>query len=87
MAQATEGERAEAVRQKYLPLFERQPGYLAAWVGFIRNADESLTDQIAIKVGVEEVIDQSTLPEADRIPDCLDGIPVEIIELVQGYPA
>ena len=45
-----------------------------------------------INVLVTEKVDQSTLPLADRIPVCLEGIPVKLTEepntseLIPGFP-
>ena len=39
-----------------------------------------ILDTWGITVNVLEKTDQSTLPPEDRIPTCLEGIPVQIIE-------
>ena len=41
---------------------------------------ELIRGTAGIKVYVTEKTDQSTLPPEDRIPDCLEGIPVQILE-------
>ena len=70
------------VKRKYEPLFERQPHYVSSSFGVAVNEDtgERDWDRTAIRVKVTKKVDQSTLPEEDRIPACLDGVPVQISE-------
>ena len=67
------------VRDKYQPLFRRQPNYVGsgAPTDIDRNGNEVLG--ITVRVNADPV-DQDTLPPEDRIPDCLEGVPVQIIE-------
>ena len=73
------------LHDKYRPLFRRQPNYIGSATGLLRDeeADDWL-DRIGLKVYVTKKVDQSTLPEADRIPACLEGVPVQI--LVEEIP-
>ena len=70
------------IMRKYESLFERQPNYESSAFGFLTNEDtgELDWDRVGIEVLVTKKVDQSTLPEADRIPDCLEGVPVQILE-------
>ena len=74
--------RAIEVRNKYRPLFKRQPNYMGSKWGTFVNEDTGRPDynRKGIIVKVSEKMDQSTLPEADRIPACLDGVPVQLQE-------
>ncbi len=71
-------ERRTEVRDKYLPLLERYPNYSGSGVGLLRDENGELTEVRGIKVYVYEEVDPDTLPPEDRIPDCLEGIPVQI---------
>ena len=73
-------ERINAVREKYKALIERQPTRWGTGTGLLRDAEGRLTEGLGITIHVEKKVDQSTLPPKDRMPDCLDGIPVQIIE-------
>ncbi len=70
----------QEVRDKYSDLFRRQPNY--RWhTGPVRlweeNGDMSETVGIVVEVDKKKV-DQNTLPPEDRIPDCLEGVPIQI---------
>ena len=74
---------AFAVSFKYADLWRRQPN-LASGPGVGTIADGGRPGEpLSIEIGilVTEKVDQSTLPREDRIPDCLDGVPVSIDEL------
>ena len=68
------------VRDKYEPLFRRQPNVYSTGVGYFTDENGKLTEMWGIIVRVTEKVDQNTLPPEDRIPDCLEGIPVQIEE-------
>ena len=60
-------------------LFWRQPHVFAVGEGLFNNEDgEPDWDKWGIVVSVDKKVDRSTLPEADRIPDCLEGVPVQV---------
>ena len=67
-------EQALEVRNKNRPIIRRQPNYVGSGVYLIDVGDG--VEAMGIIVYVSEIVDQSTLPEADRIGDCLEGIPV-----------
>ena len=69
---------AKAIRHKYEPLFRRQPNFYAFGVGLLRDENDELTSEVGFKIYVTEKVDQSTLPLEDRIPGCLEGVPVQI---------
>ena len=90
-------EEAHAVLEKYRSKIERQPGQHGLSAGSIygfvtgkTHADG--TEAVGIVIEVDELVDQSTLPEEDRIGDCLDGVPVYFWEseghrMAMGSPA
>lgn len=46
--------------------------YRKRWWGWL--------DTSGISISVTRKVDQSTLPPEDRIPDCLEGIPVQVVK-------
>ena len=85
-------ERRHEVRLKYDALFWRQPNVYAVSEGFLRTGGGGWLETKGINVQVTVKVDQSTLPLADRIPVCLEGIPVKLTEepdrggLIPGFP-
>ena len=73
-------ERIHEVRLKYDDLFWRQPNVHGVGEGLLRNQNGDLTETWGIIISVTKKVDQSTLPAEDRIPDCLEGVPVQVIE-------
>ena len=71
------------VRLKYDPLFWRQPNVFGVGEGFLRDENGDRTETVGINIRVTKKVDQSTLPPEDRIPDCLEGVPVQIVEVRQ----
>lgn len=72
--------RAVEVSNELKPLFKRQPGFVGAETGFL--IDERTirsTKSWGILVFVKEKVDQDTLPLEDRIPEELDGVPIQIV--------
>ena len=73
-------ERRHEVRLKYDPLFWRQPNVFGVGEGFFGDGHGGSLETKGIVISVTRKVDQSTLPPEDRIPDCLEGIPVQVIE-------
>ena len=73
-------ERARAIRHKYEDLFWRQPNVHGVGIGILEDESGEGTEQVGFVITVTEKVDQNTLPPEDRIPDCLEGVPVQIIE-------
>ena len=73
-------ERILEVRNKYRPLIRRQPNYLGSGVGYLMDENGEPTETSGIVIGVTKKVDQGTLSPEDRIPDCLEGVPVQILE-------
>ena len=74
-------QRVSAVRLKYLDQLMSKPNVVGVAEGYFKDDDGNWIDTAGLIVLIDhrhEVVDQSTLPEADRIPDCLDGVPVLI---------
>lgn len=72
------------VRLKYDDLFSRQPNVHGVGEGFFRVGPGEWTETVGINVYVTKKVDQNTLPPEDRIPDCLEGVPVNIVEEEEG---
>ena len=72
-------ERRRQVRNKYDPLFWRQPNVHGVGLGRIRDEKGEVTNTWGISVFVAKRVDQRRLPPEDRLPDCLEGIPIQII--------
>ncbi len=68
------------VLYRHESLFWRQPNVYDVSTGFLRDGKGGWTDTWGITVWVTEKVDQSALPPEDRIPDCLEGIPVKVTE-------
>ncbi len=84
-------ERRREVRRKYEPLFWRHPNVYAVSLGRIQDENGNITNTWSITLRVTEKVDQATLSPEDRIPDCLEGIPIQILEeqpspLAMGLP-
>ena len=75
---------ARAIRHKYEDMFWRQPNVHAVGIGDIRDENGERTGIWGFVIHVSEKVDQSTLPPKDRIPDCLEGVPVHIREQPMG---
>ena len=75
-----ETERAKAIRHNYDDLFWRQPNVHAVGVGFLIDQEGRRTDQIGVLVSVTEIAPTDQVLPEDRLPDYLDGVPVQILE-------
>ena len=83
-------ERARAVRPKYNSLFWRQPNVWSVGIGLfvdengdfleVPDGEGGCKNVVGFRITVTEKVDQNTLPLEDRIPDMLEGVPVQIIE-------
>ena len=71
---------AAGVLYRHESLLWRQPNVYDVSTGFLRDGKGGWTDTWGITVWVTEKVDQSTLPVEDRIPDCLEDVPVQIVE-------
>ena len=74
------GERIHNVRLRYDDLFWRQPNVRGVSEGFITDENGSITEIWGILIDVTEKVDQNTLPPENRIPDCLEGVPVQMLD-------
>ena len=71
-------ERGIALKAQHRDLLWRQPNVWGVGVGFLQDAQGNRTGEVGIIVSVTERAAQDGLPVEDRIPESLDGIPVEI---------
>lgn len=72
--------KTKEVFDKYKSLFERQPNRPYIKRGFFQDENTGQwTDTWGIVIIVDEKVDQDMLPPGDRIPDSLEGVPVQII--------
>ena len=80
-------EQALEVRNRNRPLIKRQPNYTGSGVGAMHGGDPELREvwgeTIGIFVRTSEPIDHDSVPEEDRIGDCLEGVPVRF-EIASG---
>ena len=73
-----QGERARAIRPKYEAMFWRQPNVWSVGLGFGEDEDGELIKEVGFSISVTELVLQASLPAEDRLPECLEGIPVYI---------
>ena len=73
-------ERIHQVRLRHDDLFWRQPNIHGVGEGFFMSEDGEWLDIYGIVLSVSTLVDQNTLPEADRIPFSIEGIPIQIVE-------
>lgn len=67
------------VLEKYWHIFEEYP-YDGARIGFPERGSEPGYEIWGIEVLLAPPLDLSTLPPEDRLPDCLDDLPVKILQ-------
>ena len=67
------------VLKQYEDLFSRQPNFVAAVGSMFEDYEGEPIPIVGIKVYVTEKVNQRTLPPEDRIPDCIDGVPIQIL--------
>ncbi len=77
-------DRRRLIRHKYDPLFWRQPNVSGVGLGRIRDENGEVTNKWSITVRVTKKVHWSLVPPEDRLPDCLEGIPVQVLV---GQPA
>ena len=58
----------------------RRPNVYGVGEAVFLDENGEWTDTVGIEVMVTNKVDQSTLPPEDRIPDCLEGVPVQMLE-------
>ncbi|MXY44219.1 MAG: hypothetical protein F4Y50_09280 [Dehalococcoidia bacterium] len=78
-------ERARSIRHKYEDLFWRQPNVHGTSIGIIEDDNGAFTDRAGFVIRVTKKVDQGTLPPEDRIPDCLEEVPVQIREVPEAH--
>ena len=78
-AAAKETYRIRKILDKYDDLIFRQSTVHGWSIGKLRHKNSVLIDQMFIEIEVDDYVDQSTLPPEDRIPECLEGIPVHFV--------
>ena len=88
---------AQEILPKYEDLFWRQPNVWAVKhrlysVGENGDIPLEVPDGeggckriVGFIIRVTEKVDQSALPPEDRIPDTIEGVPVQIIEVPEGF--
>ena len=54
---------------------------MAGYTRYRANGHEGWLDTLGIELMVMKKVDQGTLPLEERMPDCLEGIPVHVIEM------
>lgn len=75
------GVHIQEVSTKYEPLFARQPNVQGfGGVGILRDGYGGRTEAFGINIDVIKKVDQRALPPGHRIPGCLEGVPIQIVE-------
>ena len=72
--------RIRAVKAKHERRLLRKRNVVGVGIGLRQRAGE-LTDEMVLTVMVSQKQSQSTLRPRDRIPDELDGVPVDVQEV------
>lgn len=72
--------RMRVVLDKYRALFEGYPNYEFAGIGHFRVSWHQVVETYGIVLVVTEMVDPEAVPEDKRIPDCLEGVPVQIVD-------
>ena len=73
--------KAREIRPKYADLFWRQPNVISVGIGVLTCLPPvDGQPPVGFHITVSEKVDQGTLPEEDRIPDMIEGVPVQISE-------
>ena len=88
-------QRARAILPKYEELFWRQPNVWSTSIGFFRgewdrplefpDGEGGCKRVVGFIIRVTKKVDQSTLPPEDRIPDTIEDVPVQIIEVPEDF--
>ena len=71
--------RTHEVLVKYYPQIMRLPHNPEPEPEFLRDENGELTDTWGIVILTDEKIDQYALNAEDRIPDSLEGVPVQVL--------
>ena len=71
---------------KYYPMIMSLPYSQETDTEFLRDENGDMTDTWGIVILTRENIDQDKLPPEYRIPDSLEGVPVQILPREIGYP-
>ena len=73
--------KAREIRPKYDDLFWRQPNVIAVSIGLLTCLPPiDGRPPVGFKIRVTKKVDQSTLPAEDRIPEMIEGVPVQLSE-------
>jgi hypothetical protein len=80
MAEQADMNRIQAVKSKYEKRLLRKKNVVGVGVGLRQRAGE-LTDEVVLTVMVRQKQPDTALRPRDRIPDELDGVPVDVQEV------
>jgi hypothetical protein len=69
-----------AVKAHYEPMLMRKPNVVGVGIG-IQQRQAQPTGQLALVVNVTHKVPWEDLPDQDRIPQELDGVPVDVQEV------
>ena len=73
-------EQAQAVKQRHEARLLKKKHVIGVGVGFRHRAGQ-LTDTVAIVVNVQKKVPKSNLSKQDLIPDQLEGVPLDVVEV------
>jgi hypothetical protein len=74
--------RATLVQQKYMETLLKLPHVVGVGIGFVKR-DGVQTGQIGLVVMVDQKLSAQEVDPVDRIPNELDGVPVDVQEIGQ----
>ena len=77
---SSEVERVQIVKRKYEAELLQMPNVVAVGVGF-KSIKGEIRDQMAIVVNVEQKINKVELTEQALLPEMLEGVPVDVVEV------
>jgi len=71
---------AQTIKQKYELDLLKKKYVVGIGIGF-KQSGGKWTDTIAIVVNVEKKVEAARLSSRDRLPDSLEGVPVDVVEV------
>ena len=71
-------ERAREVFERNIALFHDYPHAQGVSLGYFMDRESNETDKMGLTLSVQLVTDPITLSDDQRIPYCLEGVPVQI---------
>ena len=64
------------IRAKYAERIKRHPFYRGHVIWYLEDEKGWLTDTIVLEIDVHRMVSPYRFPPGDRIPECIEGVPV-----------